>query len=78
VSSGIFSGEIRRLVVKLWLTDCCDSFFSTKNGQVANLPEKDSKAKKCEFRKLKIEYLGPVIEEGKLAIDPAKLKGILD
>jgi Reverse transcriptase (RNA-dependent DNA polymerase) len=36
------------------------------------------KAKKCEFRKLKIEYLGLVVEEGKLAIDPAKLKGILE
>jgi hypothetical protein len=36
------------------------------------------KAKKCEFRKPKIEYLGLVVEEGKLAIDPAKLKEILD
>jgi hypothetical protein len=36
------------------------------------------KAKKCEFRKLKIKYLGLVVEEGKLAMDPAKLKGILD
>jgi RNase H-like domain found in reverse transcriptase/Reverse transcriptase (RNA-dependent DNA polymerase)/Retroviral aspartyl protease len=36
------------------------------------------KAKKCKFRKPKIEYLGPVVEEGKLAMDPAKLKGILD
>jgi Reverse transcriptase (RNA-dependent DNA polymerase) len=35
-------------------------------------------AKKCEFRKLKIEYLGLVVEEGKLAMDPTKLKGILD
>jgi hypothetical protein len=26
----------------------------------------------------KIEYLGLVVEEGKLAMDPAKLKGILD
>jgi Reverse transcriptase (RNA-dependent DNA polymerase) len=32
------------------------------------------KAKKCEFRKPKIEYLGLVVEEGKLAVDPAKLK----
>jgi Reverse transcriptase (RNA-dependent DNA polymerase) len=33
------------------------------------------KAKKCEFRKLKIKYLGLVVEEeGKLAMDPAKLK----
>jgi Reverse transcriptase (RNA-dependent DNA polymerase) len=36
------------------------------------------KAKKCEFRKLKIEYLGLVVEEGKLAMNPAKLKGILE
>jgi hypothetical protein len=36
------------------------------------------KAKKCKFRKPKIEYLGLVVEEEKLAMDPAKLKGILD
>jgi RNase H-like domain found in reverse transcriptase/Reverse transcriptase (RNA-dependent DNA polymerase) len=36
------------------------------------------KAKKCKFRKPKIEYLGLVVEEGKLAMDPTKLKGILD
>jgi RNase H-like domain found in reverse transcriptase/Reverse transcriptase (RNA-dependent DNA polymerase) len=36
------------------------------------------KAKKCEFMKLKIEYLGLVVEEGKLAMDPMKLKGILE
>jgi Reverse transcriptase (RNA-dependent DNA polymerase) len=36
------------------------------------------KAKKCKFRKPKIKYLGLVVEEGKLAMDPTKLKGILD
>jgi hypothetical protein len=36
------------------------------------------RAKKCEFRKQKIKYFGLVVEEGKLATDPAKLKGILD
>jgi Reverse transcriptase (RNA-dependent DNA polymerase) len=36
------------------------------------------KAKKCEFRKPKIKYLGLVVEEKKLAMDPTKLKGILD
>jgi hypothetical protein len=36
------------------------------------------KAKKCEFRKPKIEYLGLVVEEGKLAMDSTKLKGILN
>jgi hypothetical protein len=35
------------------------------------------KAKKCKFRKPKIKYLGLVIEEGKLAMDPTKLKEIL-
>jgi hypothetical protein len=36
------------------------------------------KTKKCEFRKPKIKYLGLVVEEGKLAMDPTKLKEILD
>jgi translation initiation factor IF-2 len=36
------------------------------------------KAKKCEFRKPKIKYLGLVVKEGKLAMDPTKLKEILD
>ena len=36
------------------------------------------KAKKCEFRKLKIKYLGLVVQEGKLAMDSAKLQGILE
>jgi hypothetical protein len=30
------------------------------------------------IQKPKIKYLGLVVEEGKLAMDPAKLKGILD
>src|SRR5271154_3894399 len=36
------------------------------------------KAKKCEWRKKKIEYLGMVIEEGKMSMDPVKVKGLLD
>jgi Reverse transcriptase (RNA-dependent DNA polymerase) len=36
------------------------------------------KAKKCKFRKPKIKYLRLVVEEGKLAMDPTKLEGILD
>ena len=34
------------------------------------------KAKKCEFCKEKIEWLGMIIEEGKISMDPGKLKGI--
>ena len=36
------------------------------------------KAKKCEFYKTKIEYLGMIIEEGGISMDPVKLGGIRD
>ena len=34
------------------------------------------KAKKCKFYKTKIEYLGMIIEEGRISMDPVKLGGI--
>ena len=45
---------------------------------LAKLQEHDLflKAKKCEFSKRKIEYLGMVIEEGQISMDPIKLAGI--
>src|SRR5271169_4111306 len=36
------------------------------------------KPKKCEFDQPKIEYLGMIIEEGKISMDPTKLRGIRD
>ena len=36
------------------------------------------KPSKCEFCKMKIEYLGFIIEEGKMMMDPTKLNGICD
>ena len=36
------------------------------------------KPKKCEFCKMKVEWLGMVIEEGKITMDLGKLKGIED
>src|SRR5208282_3764925 len=36
------------------------------------------KPKKCEFNKTKMEYLGLVIQEGQLSMDPIKVKGLLD
>jgi hypothetical protein len=36
------------------------------------------KAMKCEFNKTRVEYLGMIVEEGKIAMDPIKLGGIRD
>ena len=36
------------------------------------------KAQKCEFNKEKVEYLGLMIEEGKVSTDPVKVKGFAD
>jgi hypothetical protein len=36
------------------------------------------KPKKCEFNKTTMEYLGLIIQEGKLSMDPIKLSGIRD
>jgi hypothetical protein len=36
------------------------------------------KPKKCGFNKLMMEYLGLIIQEGKLSMDPVKLSGIRD
>ena len=36
------------------------------------------KPTKCEFNKTKVEYLGMIIEEGKISMDAGKLKGIQD
>jgi len=36
------------------------------------------KPKKCEFEKTEMEYLGLILKEGKLSMDPTKLNGIRD
>jgi Reverse transcriptase (RNA-dependent DNA polymerase) len=36
------------------------------------------KPNKCEFNKTTMEYLGLIIQEGKLSMDPVKLSGIRD
>ena len=36
------------------------------------------KPKKCEFNKTIIKYLGLIVKEGQLSMDPVKLKGITE
>ena len=36
------------------------------------------KPEKCPFCQLKVDYLGMFVEQGKISMDPAKLRGILD
>jgi len=36
------------------------------------------KPSKCEFHKMKIEYLGMIIKEGRISMNTSKLKGIQD
>ena len=36
------------------------------------------KPEKCSFWQTKTDYLGLIIEEGKIGMDPTKLKGIAD
>ena len=59
-----------------------DEVMLTKNTKkvLARLRANDLflKPTKCEFNKTKVEYLGMVIEEGRISMDPGKLKGIRD
>jgi hypothetical protein len=82
----IFKKEIEENLIIVYMDDIL-AFSKTINGlkkikqiilEKAREYDLYFKAKKCKFRKPKIEYLGLVVEEGKLAMDPAKLEGILD
>ena len=53
----------------------CFTKHILKSLQKANLYLKPLK---CKFCKMKIEYLGLIIEEGKMMMDPTKLNGIHD
>ena len=82
----IFEDLIEEGIVIIYMDDM---FLSTKTKEqlrentrwvLQRLMENNLylKPKKCEFCKEKIEWLGMVIEEGKITMDPGKLKGIQD
>jgi Reverse transcriptase (RNA-dependent DNA polymerase) len=79
----IFKKEIEENLIIVYMDDIL-AFSKTIDGlkKIEQIILKKAreyvKAKKCKFRKPKIEYLRLVVEEGKLAMDSAKLKEILD
>ena len=82
----IFKKEIEGDLITIYMDDVLafskmiDGLKKIKRIVLGHAREHDLyfKARKCEFRKPKIEYLGLVVEEGKLTMDPTKLKGILE
>ena len=85
---GMMDSILEDLIEKQVLIDYMDDIFlfdKTKSELEANTKEalqllrKNDlflKPGKCEFCKTKIEWLGMIIEEGKISMDPGKLKGI--
>jgi Reverse transcriptase (RNA-dependent DNA polymerase) len=82
----IFKKEIKEDLIIVYMDDIL-AFSKTIDGLkkieqiiLENAQEYNLyfKAKKCKFRKPKIKYLEMVVKEGTLAMNPAKLKRILD
>ena len=80
----IFATMIKEKLVIIYMEDIL-IFAKTKEELKQNtklalekLRENDLllKAKKCEFERTKIEYLGMIIEEGQISMNPIKLAGI--
>ena len=82
----IFSDMIDESIVIIYMDDIFlfapDKMTLTKNTKrvLAQLQENNLflKPEKCEFNKSRVEYLGMIIEEGRISMDPGKLNGIRD
>ena len=82
----IFNDMIDESIVIIYMDDIFlfapDETTLTENTKrvLARLQENDLflKPEKCEFNKSKVEYLGMIIEEGRISMDPGKLNGIRD
>jgi len=80
----IFATEIENNEVIVYIDDILvfakdmDDLIRKENIVLDKLRKNDlfARAKKCEFRKIRTEYLGLILEEGKLSMDTTKLEGI--
>jgi hypothetical protein len=82
----IFWAEINEGWCKVYMDDvliaaCTISDLITRTLRVLDIMEENDlflKPEKCEFEKTKVEYLGYLISENKIEMDPKKLAGISD
>ena len=86
MTDNIFADMIDKNFIIVYMDDIFlfapDEIMLAENTKrvLARLQENDLflKPTKCEFNKTRVEYLGMVIEEGKISMDPGKLRGIRD
>src|SRR5271170_6204780 len=82
----IFAKEIEGNLIIIYMDDILifapnlEELAKSERIVLQKLRENDLylKPKKCEFREPKVEYLGMVIKEGQISMDPVKLGGIRD
>jgi hypothetical protein len=68
-------GQHPHLFVRLDGTSLC---HANSNGTTAKKNKLFLKLEKCDFEKWKIEYLGIIISEGQVEMDPVKVAGMAD
>jgi hypothetical protein len=82
----IFSDLTDKNIVIIYMVDIflfskhCSTLQTNTKRVLQCLKENDLylKPTKCEFEKENVEWLGMVIKEGRILMDPGKLKGIYD
>ena len=83
--NAIFAEELRQEWLTIYMDDILvhtpkDTHQQRVHQVLHKLAEHDLflKLEKCQFKQEKVEFLGVIISEGTVQMDPAKLKGIAD